>query len=318
MSNHFSGANLRFPGDDARLDLTDLFVFPSPDDPGKTVLIIDANPFLCGGPEFHPDAIHRINIDTDGDLHADVAFTFTFSDPVDGKQTATAHHATGGQAQQPEPAGEVLVAAMPVGLGATAEPVRAGRCRLFIGARSEPFFADAEGALHGFRWTGIDTFAGQNILSIVLEAPDDMLGAGPGIGVWATLSVRRDGMIVQMDRGGNPSMNPIVNPDDVKNTYNTGEPATDVAMYLPLWTQILQASGGYTAEEAAATAGTVLPDILRYDRTRPACYPNGRALTDDVFSARMAFLTNGKVSPDGLRPHGDLLTGFPYLGPPNP
>jgi hypothetical protein len=35
MSNHFSAANLRFPGDDARLDLTDLFVFPSPADPAR-------------------------------------------------------------------------------------------------------------------------------------------------------------------------------------------------------------------------------------------------------------------------------------------
>ena len=29
MSNHFSAANLKSPGGDARLDLTDLFVFPS-------------------------------------------------------------------------------------------------------------------------------------------------------------------------------------------------------------------------------------------------------------------------------------------------
>ena len=31
MSNHFSAAYLQFPGDDARLDLTDLFVFTNPD-----------------------------------------------------------------------------------------------------------------------------------------------------------------------------------------------------------------------------------------------------------------------------------------------
>jgi hypothetical protein len=33
MLNHFSGANLKHPGDDARLDLIDLFVFASPDNP---------------------------------------------------------------------------------------------------------------------------------------------------------------------------------------------------------------------------------------------------------------------------------------------
>ena len=32
MSNHFSAANLRFPGDDTRLDLTDVFAFRSADD----------------------------------------------------------------------------------------------------------------------------------------------------------------------------------------------------------------------------------------------------------------------------------------------
>ena len=62
----------------------------------------------------------------------------------------------------------------------------------------------------------------------------------------------------------------------------------------------------------------VLPDILRYDRTQPATYPNGRIPTDDVYSLRFAWLTNGKVPPSGLKPHTDLLSEFPYLGSPNP
>lgn len=41
MSNHFSADKHRFPGDDRRLDLTDVFVSESRDDPAKTVLIID-------------------------------------------------------------------------------------------------------------------------------------------------------------------------------------------------------------------------------------------------------------------------------------
>jgi hypothetical protein len=107
MSNHFSADNLKFPGDDARLDLTDLFVFQPPGDPGKTVLIIDANPFMSGK-EFHPDGVYRINIDNDGDAQADVAFTFVFSPPADGRQTGTTYYATGSQARQPEPSGDVL------------------------------------------------------------------------------------------------------------------------------------------------------------------------------------------------------------------
>jgi hypothetical protein len=39
--------------------------------------------------------------------------------------------------------------------------------------------------------------------------------------------------------------------------------------------------------------------------SQPTAYPDGRALNQWRFSARVAFLTNGKVGSDGLRPHGD-------------
>jgi hypothetical protein len=111
---------------------------------------------------------------------------------------------------------------------------------------------------------------------------------------------------------------PFINPDGQKNLFNARQPADDVANYLGPWTQILQNAGGYTPEAARAAALQVLPDILHYDRTRPAVYPNGRVPTDDVYSLRFAWLTNGKVPPSGLKPHDDLLARFPYLGPPNP
>jgi hypothetical protein len=225
VSNHFSAANLKHPGDDARLDLTDLFVFTPPDHPDRTVLIMNSNPFTKGN-GFHPDAVYRFNIDNDGDALADVAFSFTFSQPHDGRQTATAYYATGSQAQTREPRGEVLIQATPVGVDAMATPVQAGPCRLFVGKRSDPFFADADGVLHwlvdgqqgSFQWTGTDTFAGANILAIALEAPNDLLGRGPRIGAWTTISLRRDGTLVPMDREGNPSFNPILNPTPSKTS----------------------------------------------------------------------------------------------------
>ena len=112
MSNHFSADKLKFPGDDRRLDLTDLFVFQAPAErhqtlhhghEGTTVLIMDSNPTSAPppipapvtGPEFYPGAVYRINIDTDGDNHADVAFTFVFSEYQNGTQTGTARYAAG-------------------------------------------------------------------------------------------------------------------------------------------------------------------------------------------------------------------------------
>src|SRR5262245_47574231 len=134
MSNHFSAAMLKFPADDARLDLTDLFVFASAERPGKTVLIFDVNPFMTGA-DFHPDGVYRINVDNDGDTQADAAFSFVFSQSNGGTQTGTVRYATGSQARKPEPGGEILVRGIPVGFDADATPVEAGPCRLFVGVR---------------------------------------------------------------------------------------------------------------------------------------------------------------------------------------
>jgi hypothetical protein len=314
MSNHFSAAMLKFPGDDARLDLTDLFVFASPERRGKTVLIFDANPFMTAD-DFHPDAVYRINVDNDGDTKADVSFSFVFSESAGGTQAATVRYATGAQAREPEPAGDVLIEDIPVGFDAIAAPVEAGPCRLFVGVRSDPFFADGEGAFHGFQFTGDDTFAGKNILCMALEVPDAMLGSRAKIGVWCTVSVRRDGELVQVDRIGNPSFNPFF-VDELKNAFNAGHPADDVASYLAPWSELLE-SRGYSPDEARAKVLTVLPDVLHYDRSQPARYPNGRWLTDDVYDMRMAFLTHGRVTSDGVGPHDDYLPRFPFLGVPH-
>jgi Domain of unknown function (DUF4331) len=326
MSNHFSAAYLQFPGDDARLDLTDLFAFAAADRPGRTVLIMDANPFMAalGSPTpflmkagFHPDAVYRVNVDNDGDHRADVAFTFTFSEAGDGTQAGTAFHAAGPQAREPGAVGDVLAAGVPVGMSAGHDPVEAGPARLFFGLRRDPFFADAEGAFHGFKWTGQDAFADKNIQCIALEVPDEMLGPGPVIGVWATVSVHRDGTLDQVDRGGHPTINPFINPEHAKDAFNTRHPADDVANYLDAWTAML-ASNGYPQDAARAAALTVLPDILPYDRRLPAAYPNGRHPADDAFMIRMNFLSNGHAGSSGLKPHAGLLTAFPYLEPPVP
>lgn len=88
----------------------------------------------------------------------------------DGIQAGTARYATDSDARQAEPSGDVLISDTPVDFDAAAETVQAGPCRLFVGVRSDPFFADADGAVHGFKWTGQDAFANRNIMSIVLEA----------------------------------------------------------------------------------------------------------------------------------------------------
>jgi len=47
--------------------------------------------------------------------------------------------------------------------------------------------------------------------------------------------------------------------------------------------------------------------------SRPATPTDGRP-TDDVFSFRFAFMTNGQIKPQSVKPHEDLLSEFPFMG----
>ncbi|WP_329567338.1 DUF4331 family protein [Streptomyces sp. NBC_01361] len=318
MSHHLSGADLRSPMNDARLDLTDLFAFTVPG--GRTALIMNVNPIApTGGQAFHPDAVYRVNVDTDGDQRADIAFSFVFSEPRDGQQTATVYRATGDEARAHEAAGQVIVTEAPVSFGPAPNVIEAGPYLFSAGLRSDPFFADLDGIIHDFQWTGVDWGADKNIFGIVLEMPDTELGSNPVFGVWARVSLRQNGALKSVDRGAHPSLTAYFNPEnDAKTAYNEGEPAQDWETYRAPWTAVLQHTGDYEPQDAEQALRTVLPDILRFDRDQPAAYPNGRTLTDDVTSARLAMVSGGKITSDHIGPHTDLLPEFPYLGTPHP
>ena len=70
----------------------------------------------------------------------------------------------------------------------------------------------------------------------------------------------------------------------------------DDARFVAVFALALEHAGGYTPEEAKRVAGTLLPDMLFYDPTRPASFSsNGWTLTDDAGDAFLAVLTKGKV-----------------------
>ena len=96
MSNHFTGLSLGPPLGDQRLDLCDLYAFQSPTDSSRTVIILNANP---NADALHPEAIYRLNIDNDGDLLTDIALSYVFSKPQDGRQTFNVFLAKGAEAR---------------------------------------------------------------------------------------------------------------------------------------------------------------------------------------------------------------------------
>ncbi|MGH2600014.1 MAG: DUF4331 family protein, partial [Dehalococcoidia bacterium] len=116
MSNHFTGLRLGPPEGDTRLDLTDLYAFQAPADASRTVVILNTNTFTVAS-EFHPNAVYRVNIDTEGDDQNDIAFIQTFSEPQDGRQRVTVHLAKGADARSDEPAGEPIFKDVEVSFG---------------------------------------------------------------------------------------------------------------------------------------------------------------------------------------------------------
>ncbi len=322
MSHHYSGPEFAFPHGDARLDFTDLFVFPKTGDSGKTILIMDVHPsvgFNPTGPTttepFATNAMYELMIDTDGDAVVNIAFSVRFAASNGGGQTATLRRIDGTRSDRKADDGEVILEGAPVSTGHEPIVTNAGDYRFFAGWRSDPFFFDVMGALDNFNFTGQDFFADKNVCSIVLEVPNSKLGSG-SLSLWARTLDGTSGSWVQADRGARASQEPFLAGDD-KSAYLAGEPAKD-AQFVALFAHSLEHAGGYTPENAMRAAATLLPDMLPYQPGRQASYPsNGRALTDDAVDHFLSVLTNGKVTGDGIQPHSDLLAEFPYVGPPH-
>jgi hypothetical protein len=324
MSHHFSGPDFGFPHGDARLDFTDLFAFPKPGGAGKSILIMDVHPSFGVNPQepttpepFATEALYELKIDTNGDAVAEIAYRVRFSTSPEGTQMATLRRVEGADAAGTGDGGQVIIERAPVSSDRDweARVTEAGDYRFFAGWRSDPFFFDPLGALNNLQFTGADFFADKDVCSIVLEVPNSALG-NKAVGLWARTLDRASGSWVQADRGALPSQSVFL-PGDNRNAYLSAEPAGD-ARFIPAFAHSLEHAGGYTPAEARRVAGTLLPDILRFDPTHPASYPtNGRTLTDDVSDHFLSILTKGKVSTDKVGPHSDLLTEFPYLGPPH-
>ncbi|MGQ9347346.1 DUF4331 family protein [Mycolicibacterium gilvum] len=298
MTSDFTGLRRAAPLGDPRLDLCDLYVFQSPDEPDRTTLILTANPEA--GP-LHPDAVYRIGIDNDGDLRNDIAFSFVFSEPVDGRQLVDLRLALQAEARVDAACGSEIFGNVAVSFD---EPhiwrSRGGGFVFFAGARGDASFADA------------------NVIAMAVELPTSYLGAEPDVRIWARCSLRQDGKWVHADRIAHPWVSGFFTTDEDLVAFNAGEPNRDRGDWMGNLIDLMAETGGYTREEAidAIEDEGTLPDVLTFDPSKPARYPNGRALTDDVADYRSRFLTKGQKGFSGLGAPADLLTEFPYLGPP--
>lgn len=200
-------------------DITDVFIFPSPNNPNNVVLAMNVHPLIpsgqAGSVSFDPSVLYQFKIDNNGDNVEDLVIQAKFRGTGPNQQAA------------------IYGPAAPLRLGTRTELLRTPQATVgtintvfapgtgiqaFCGAREDPFFFDLnqffailpdraspitgqnvanpnqpqQTTFNGFpgRPAASDFLAGFNVLSIVIELPKTQLvGSGSGkIGVWCTTS----------------------------------------------------------------------------------------------------------------------------------
>jgi hypothetical protein len=322
-------------------DINDVYVFQG-SDPSRTVLAMTTNPAV-NVPSVDPMATfgtnvrYILNVDRTGDAIQDMAYVIRFGPASGGGQAYTVTRYSGANARS-------LNAGAVVGWGSTAGTgIGTGKdgLKVFAGVRSDPFFFDLTGFVGTVFGLGTDSlgdnpsdfFAGLNTNAIVLEVPDDALGA-THVGVWGQTTWWNGSTWMPGDQMGRPAINtvfnnPLVdgNAGTTKNRFNATPPSQQRTAFggqfkanIVATLENINAALGtgctdYDAATANAIANILLPDVITYDVTTAAAGPlNGRALADDVIDVELGLTTNGCVSSDGVGPHSDYLAQFPYLG----
>jgi hypothetical protein len=194
-------------------DVTDLYVFPSPEHPGRLVLVLNTLPFALPAATFSDGLIYRFRLrPLIADAREDgTPFTVAgeetvidcvFSTPVNG------HGARG-----PDQEGTCSVRGETVSVRVNDE--RGGQAhgiRLFAGPRWDPFIMDAPAALKTIA-TGKLAFTdpsaiyldGKNILSLVVEVDRAVLGRAELYGVVGE-TLTRGRLNIRLERAGRPEV----------------------------------------------------------------------------------------------------------------
>ncbi|WP_073354044.1 DUF4331 family protein [Flavobacterium xanthum] len=174
-------------------DITDVYAFQG-QNTSNLVFAVNTqgllSPNATGAATFKDNVMVEINIDNNGDNVEDLVIQaikrddkmYFFGPIAPGKTGTTSTIKTTAAS------GNVTISQY----GATALTAEQNGMKFFAGPRDDPFFFDLGqfqailgGTATGFNNPGKDTFAGTNVMSIVVEVPKTMLGSSSTINVWA-------------------------------------------------------------------------------------------------------------------------------------
>lgn len=171
-------------------DITDFYAFQA-EDPNNLVFVANVqgllSPAATATAFFDENVMVEFNIDTNGDNVEDLVIQAI---PRDGKMYFFGPYApsiTGLNSTINEMAttSEVAISS------SSAITANQNGMKFFAGPRDDPFFMDFAqygailgGTATGFNDPGTDTFAGTNVLSIVVEVPKSQIGGSGTINTW--------------------------------------------------------------------------------------------------------------------------------------
>ncbi|RTY95019.1 DUF4331 family protein [Flavobacterium sp. GT3R68] len=174
-------------------DITDVYVFQGQTS-SNLVFAVNTQGLLSPGATaaatFAENTLIEINIDNTGDNVEDLVIQairrgdrMYFFGPVAPGTTGTTS-----TIKTTAASGSVAISSY----GGTAITAEQNGMKFFAGPRDDPFFFDLDqfktilmGNASGFNNPGTDTFAGTNVLSLIVEVPKTMLGSSSTINIWA-------------------------------------------------------------------------------------------------------------------------------------
>lgn len=145
------------------------------------------------------------------------------------------------------------------------------------------------------------------------------------------------GGVTQVDRMAVPGVNTALISTPLKNTFNAGDPSTDIANFqseiqtnMTNLRTAVNGIAGFPAEDSpgltvAQVTAVVCPDVVSISFASAVAFPNGRQLADDVIDPVLGLVLNrgnplgggGGVS-DGIANDSTFIITFPYLAAANP
>jgi hypothetical protein len=288
-------------------DMTDVFIFPSKEDPESVVLATTVHPLITpdqvDGVFFDPGLLIQFKIDTTGDFVEDRVIQFRFVGYGAGQRVLVS-----GPARPLLVGTENIFGRLQPVIGRfnqTFRPNPKSSMRVFCGAREDPFFFDVGRLIQIFPDRGIallgqpdlpnaqfpfgpddpqflswrppgeaqDFLAGLNLLAIVVELPRAALGGGV-IRMWCTVSVPSappNFRFIQQERLARPVINEVFATvsNNRHSVNNKINPTQDINELAKDVEGFLTFPAGRSPAIRQAIRSVVIPDVMVADLSSP-------------------------------------------------